>query len=179
MKSTSGTVPTLALCGSTTGRPPSPDGRRVLLTLGLLLWLAMTIAGPQAQQVHAHARSGGRVAAGAEGAGRRADEVRPPGFRPLPTGGSLSDVLRRFDPPPMPWAAGHRGVDLAAPVGTLVRSPRDGVVSFAGTVAGTGVVAVTHPGTGEPPLRTTYQPVEPLLAQGAAVTAGQIGRAHV
>ena len=31
---------------------------------------------------------------------------------------ALARVVRRFDPPPQPWLAGHRGVDLAAaPVG--------------------------------------------------------------
>ena len=31
-------------------------------------------------------------------------------------------VVRGFDPPPQPWLPGHRGVDLAAPPGAVVRS---------------------------------------------------------
>ena len=41
-------------------------------------------------------------------------------------------VLRPFKPPPRPWLAGHRGVDLAGPPGTEVRSPAAGTVVFAG-----------------------------------------------
>ncbi|EFH30941.1 LOW QUALITY PROTEIN: M23 family peptidase, partial [Streptomyces pristinaespiralis ATCC 25486] len=46
--------------------------------------------------------------------------------------------------------------------------------SFAGSVAGRGVLTITHTGTGDPPLRTTYEPVRPLVEEGAAVTAGQV-----
>lgn len=35
-------------------------------------------------------------------------------------------VVRRFDPPPAPWLAGHRGVDLAAAPGGVVRSAGPG-----------------------------------------------------
>ncbi len=74
----------------------------------------------------------------------------------------------------MPWAAGHRGVDLVARPGQAVRAAAPGVVSFAGTVAGRGVVAVKHAGTGEPPLRTTYEPVDAMVKEGDEVTAGQV-----
>ncbi|MQA26789.1 MAG: peptidoglycan DD-metalloendopeptidase family protein [Micromonosporaceae bacterium] len=82
-------------------------------------------------------------------------------------------VTRPFEPPPKPWAAGHRGVDLAATGGATVRAAGDGVVHFAGSLAGRGVVSVRH-GNG---LRTTYEPLEPLVAVGQAVRAGDpIGR---
>ncbi|MDG4785588.1 M23 family metallopeptidase [Micromonospora sp. WMMD1102] len=77
-------------------------------------------------------------------------------------------VVRRFDPPPQPWAAGHRGVDLAAPPGAAVRAAGPGVVFFAGTVAGRPLVSVAHAGG----LRTTYEPVRPGLAAGQPVRAG-------
>lgn len=77
-------------------------------------------------------------------------------------------VTRQFDPPPQPWLSGHRGVDLAGEPGDLVRSAGPGVVFFAGQVAGVGVVSVNHPGG----LRTTYQPVEPLVTAGERVWAG-------
>ncbi|MFF7727588.1 M23 family metallopeptidase [Streptomyces sp. NPDC008001] len=83
-------------------------------------------------------------------------------------------LMRAWRPPPVPWAAGHRGVDLVARAGQPVRAAAPGTVSFAGTVAGRGVVAVTHPGTGEPPLRTTYEPVDALVKQGDQVAAGQV-----
>jgi murein DD-endopeptidase MepM/ murein hydrolase activator NlpD len=77
-------------------------------------------------------------------------------------------VVRRFDPPPVPWAAGHRGVDLAVSPGAVVRSAGAGVVSFAGRIAGRGVVTVAHAGG----LRTTYEPVHPSVRVGASVAAG-------
>jgi murein DD-endopeptidase MepM/ murein hydrolase activator NlpD len=78
-------------------------------------------------------------------------------------------VVRRFDPPPQPWLAGHRGVDLAAAPGAEVHAAGGGTVAFAGPVAGRGVVSVVHPGG----LRTTYEPVSATVHTGEAVTAGQ------
>jgi murein DD-endopeptidase MepM/ murein hydrolase activator NlpD len=65
-------------------------------------------------------------------------------------------------------------VDLAAAPGTPVRAAAAGTVSFAGSVAGRGVVTVSLAGTGEPPLRTTYEPVRPLVDEGTEVSAGQV-----
>jgi murein DD-endopeptidase MepM/ murein hydrolase activator NlpD len=79
-------------------------------------------------------------------------------------------VVRRFDPPPQPWLAGHRGTDLAAEPGVAVRAAGAGMIVFAGPVAGRGVVSVTHPGG----LRTTYEPVlAGNLRPGDPVAAGQ------
>ncbi|MFC6515912.1 hypothetical protein ACFQFR_25935 [Streptomyces goshikiensis] len=61
-----------------------------------------------------------------------------PGVRPLP---APLAVVRWWDPPPGPYAAGHRGVDLAAPVGAEVRAAGPGRVHFAGPVAGRGVLS--------------------------------------
>ncbi|MCX5070718.1 M23 family metallopeptidase [Micromonospora lupini] len=76
--------------------------------------------------------------------------------------------VRRFDPPPLPWLPGHRGVDLAAPAGTVVRSAGPGTVLFAGLVAGRQVVTVGHADG----LRTTHEPVQPAVRPGQPVTAG-------
>ncbi|MFJ2741319.1 peptidoglycan DD-metalloendopeptidase family protein [Streptomyces sp. NPDC087440] len=83
-------------------------------------------------------------------------------------------VVRGWQPPPSRYAAGHRGVDLAAAPGAQVRAAAAGRVSFAGRVAGRGVLSVTLSGTGDPPLRTTYEPVRALVAEGDAVRAGQL-----
>lgn len=83
-------------------------------------------------------------------------------------------VIRGWAPPPSPWAAGHRGVDLAAAPGAAVRAVAAGRVSFAGDVAGRGVVALELTGTGAPPLRTTYTPVRPSVRKGERVRAGEI-----
>ncbi|WP_329198699.1 MULTISPECIES: M23 family metallopeptidase [unclassified Streptomyces] len=79
-------------------------------------------------------------------------------------------VARWWDPPPTPYAAGHRGVDLAAPVGARLRAVGPGRVYYAGQVAGRGVLSLTLPGG----LRTTYEPVRPLVAEGEEVAAGQV-----
>lgn len=76
--------------------------------------------------------------------------------------------VRRFDPPPLPWLPGHRGVDLAAAPGATVRAAGAGTVLFADMVAGRPVVTVGHPGG----LRTTYEPVHPEVHPGDVVAAG-------
>ncbi|MCX5611940.1 MULTISPECIES: M23 family metallopeptidase [unclassified Streptomyces] len=89
------------------------------------------------------------------------------GVRPLPP--PLS-VARWWDPPPTPYAAGHRGVDLSAPVGAELRAVAAGRVHYAGMVAGRGVLSLALPNG----LRTTYEPVRALVAEGEQVTAGQV-----
>lgn len=77
-------------------------------------------------------------------------------------------VARPFEAPPTPYAAGHRGVDLAGPPGAPVLAAGAGVVAFAGMVAGRPVVSVQHADG----LRTTYEPVQPAVAAGQAVARG-------
>ncbi|WP_369146778.1 murein hydrolase activator EnvC [Streptomyces sp. R44] len=89
-----------------------------------------------------------------------------------PVGPPPPEILRGWEPPPGPYAAGHRGVDLAAPPGTPVLAPAAGTVTFAGPVGGRGAVTLTLPGTGTPPLRTTFTPVTPLVPQGTQVSPG-------
>ncbi|MGW0150027.1 murein hydrolase activator EnvC family protein [Streptomyces sp. NPDC003333] len=88
--------------------------------------------------------------------------------------GSRPPVLRAWEPPATPYGRGHRGVDLAAPAGTPVRAVAAGRVSFAGRVAGKGVVSVELAGTGDPPLRTTYGPVRASVEKGEEVAAGAV-----
>ncbi|NED91782.1 M23 family metallopeptidase, partial [Streptomyces sp. SID11233] len=83
-------------------------------------------------------------------------------------------VVRGWEPPATDYGPGHRGVDLAAGPGTEVLAAASGRVSFAGGVAGRGVLAIELAGTGDPPLRTTYEPVRPLVAKGDEITAGQV-----
>jgi murein DD-endopeptidase MepM/ murein hydrolase activator NlpD len=61
-------------------------------------------------------------------------------------------VIRTFELPEGPFGAGHRGIDIAAPPGTVVRAANDGVVAFAGLVAGARYVSVDHVDG----VRTTY-----------------------
>ena len=78
-----------------------------------------------------------------------------------------ASVETEFDDP-LPYAPGHRGVDLQAPPGTTVASALPGRVTVAGLVAGRSLVVVEH-GSG---LRTTYLPVAPSVDVGERVAAG-------
>ena len=79
------------------------------------------------------------------------------------------EVVGAFDPPDEPWLPGHRGVDLAGHPGQAVHAAGTGQVTFAGQVAGLGVIVINHGA-----LRTTYEPVHPTVAVGVAVTAGDV-----
>ncbi|MFC6151707.1 MULTISPECIES: M23 family metallopeptidase [Mumia] len=78
-------------------------------------------------------------------------------------------VVRPFEAPPNPYAAGHRGIDLDAPAGAVVRVVDDGVVAFAGRVAGVEIVSVDHGS-----VRSTYQPVAADVVAGTRVAAGDV-----
>ncbi len=79
------------------------------------------------------------------------------------------EVVRGFEPPPNPWAAGHRGVDLAGTPGQSVRAALPGTVGFAGSIGGKPVVTVLHGGR-----RTTYEPVVAVVREGEEVAAGDV-----
>lgn len=96
----------------------------------------------------------------------------PPYVAPLPV---PLTVLRSFEPPPTPYAAGHRGVDLAAPRRSIVRAAGSGRVTFAGTVAGRGVVVIAHADG----VRTEYEPIDASVHARELVDLGQpIGTLH-
>ena len=73
-------------------------------------------------------------------------------------------VARSFEAPAFAYGPGHRGIDFAVPPGTPVRASGDGVVAFAGPVAGSLHVVVAHDGN----LRTTY-----AFLAGISVRAGE------
>ncbi|WP_262848973.1 peptidoglycan DD-metalloendopeptidase family protein [Mumia quercus] len=79
------------------------------------------------------------------------------------------DVVRTYEQPPTPYAAGHRGLDLAGRPGSPVRAVDDGVVTFAGSVGGVRSVSVDHGG-----VRSTYQPVDADVRRGARVARGEV-----
>jgi murein DD-endopeptidase MepM/ murein hydrolase activator NlpD len=78
------------------------------------------------------------------------------------------DVTRPFEAPAHAYGPGHRGVDLGGAPGKPVLAAGDGVVVFAGMVAGRPVVSIDHAGG----LRTTYEPVDPGVGAGQPVARG-------
>ena len=88
-------------------------------------------------------------------------------------------MIRAFEPPETPFGSGHRGIDIAAPLGTVVTAPEAGVVSFAGRVGGELFVTLDHGGG----LTSTYSWLSAtLVRRGDAVARGapiaQTGRGH-
>lgn len=80
-------------------------------------------------------------------------------------------VVRTFEAPAHAYGPGHRGLDLAA--GDVVRSPADGHIAFAGSVAGRPIVTIDHGGG----LVTTLEPVVSDLAVGDVVARAEpVGR---
>jgi murein DD-endopeptidase MepM/ murein hydrolase activator NlpD len=128
--------------------PTAPTSRLPGLALVVVLGVALALVGPA-------------VALGAPGEPPDADPVGVWPLDPAP------EVVTGFDPPSSTWGAGHRGVDLLGHPGQPVRAALAGVVSFAGSIAGRGVVVVDHGDT-----RTTYEPVLPGVEVGDAVAAG-------
>jgi len=101
--------------------------------------------------------------------------LAPAAARAAATGGWIRPVsgavVRPFDPPESRFGAGHLGVDLVAPSGTPVVAAGPGVVSFAGTVAGTRHVVIAHAGN----LRTSYSFLASItVRRGDAVRAGDV-----
>jgi murein DD-endopeptidase MepM/ murein hydrolase activator NlpD len=99
-----------------------------------------------------------------------APDPRVPALR-LPVWGRL---VRGFEATAGPYGPGHRGVDLAAPVGTAVAAPAAGTVRFAGRVAGASRVSVLV----APGVVVTLGPLlAPAVAAGERVAAlAPVGR---
>ncbi len=93
-------------------------------------------------------------------------EYRPPVDAP---------VVDPFRPPTSPYGPGNRGIDYATVPGTVVRTIAPGTVTFAGVVAGTRYVTVTHADG----LRSSYGGLaEVTVIQGAVLAAdAEVGRA--
>ncbi|MGL5810483.1 MAG: M23 family metallopeptidase [Nocardioides sp.] len=90
---------------------------------------------------------------------------RPVGTWPLHP---RPEVVEYFAPPTSPFGSGHRGVDLLGRPGQPVRAAMSGWISFAGRIAGRGVIVVAHGDT-----RTTYEPVHANLPVGKRVSGGE------
>jgi murein DD-endopeptidase MepM/ murein hydrolase activator NlpD len=98
------------------------------------------------------------------------------GFQAAPAYGTyswpvLGQVTRQYDPPETPFGSGHRGIDIAAPLGTPVRAAQGGTVAYSGLVAGALFVSIDHPDG----VRTTYSWLSEVRARvGDRVDRGAI-----
>jgi murein DD-endopeptidase MepM/ murein hydrolase activator NlpD len=91
----------------------------------------------------------------------------------------VGPVVGAFEPPETPFGSGHRGIDIAAAVGSVVVAAEGGVVAFAGPVGGQLFVTLDHGGG----LTSTYSWLSATLvrrgdvvSRGAAI--GRVGRGH-
>jgi murein DD-endopeptidase MepM/ murein hydrolase activator NlpD len=100
----------------------------------LVLPLVLFVIGPWSAPAQANAP----VARGPE-----LSTSLPAGTWAWPVTGPL---IRGFDPPTSPFGAGHRGIDIAVPFGTMILAPEAGTVSFAGRVGGELFVTIDHGG---------------------------------
>ena len=97
----------------------------------------------------------------------------PPLWMPL-----AGSVVRGFDARAGPYGPGHRGIDVAASVGEVVRAPAAGEVVFAGPVAGTTWVSIRV----APGAVVTVGPLLDEVAPGGRVRAraplGRVAPGH-
>ena len=111
--------------------------------------------------------------------------ARPAPVAALSVGGAMPDdpaygtyswpligrIINGFRMPGSPYGPGHRGIDIAAPVGTDVRASAPGVVAFAGFVAGARWVSIDHPDG----VRTSYGYLSSIaVSKGDLVARGQV-----
>jgi hypothetical protein len=96
------------------------------------------------------------------------DPPRVPGLWMPVTG----PVVRGFDARAGPYGPGHRGIDIATPVGATVLAPAAGRIVFAGPVAGiTWISLLVAPG-----VRVTLGPLLEPIRAGRVPSRAPIGR---
>jgi murein DD-endopeptidase MepM/ murein hydrolase activator NlpD len=99
-----------------------------------------------------------------------ADPPRVPGSRWSWPVAPPHPIARPFVAPATEYGAGHRGIDIRAPAGSVVRAPADGVVHFAGFVVDRPVLSISHAGG----VLSSFEPVDATVAAGDHVRRGQV-----
>lgn len=163
------TVPVSA--GAAAGQVTVPAGAQAAMPEGAQAALSMAAQAALSLAAQAVTPAGAQAA----GSPSRLAPAQPSALARQPLGAWAwplappPPVTRPFERPLTRWSAGHRGVDLAARPGQDVLAPSAGTVSFAGTVAGRGVLVITHASG----LRSSFEPVSAVLPVGAAVARGE------
>ena len=78
------------------------------------------------------------------------------------------EVAEPYQAPEHDYGPGHRGVDIVAGAGAIVRAPANGVVVFRGVVVDRPLLTLDHGGG----IVSTFEPVASELVPGAIVEAG-------
>ena len=81
----------------------------------------------------------------------------------------MPQLLRGFTLGPLSWSPGHRGVDLAARAGAVVRAPADGVIFYVGVLAGRPVLSIDQGGG----LVSSFEPAISRVPRGTRVHQGE------
>lgn len=153
--------------------PPRGTARRLARCVAAFALVAPATApvpaaaGPADEIPHGTSRGAVTDAASTAGPAVPTDATWP--LAPHGDGDAVT-VTRGFDPPAFRYGPGHRGLDLGGEPGQAVHAAAAGVVAFSGPVAGHGVVSIDHPSG----LRTTYQPLNPIVTAGDAADAGSV-----
>lgn len=79
-------------------------------------------------------------------------------------------VVAPYVAPAHAYGPGHRGIDIAAPVGSDALAPASGTIAFSGTVVDRPLVTIDHGGG----LVTTLEPVTSDLSPGDPVSRGDV-----
>ncbi len=77
-------------------------------------------------------------------------------------------IIRPFIAPATKYTSGHRGIDVAATIGSIVVSPAAGVIHFSGIVVDRPVVSIRHPDG----VISSFEPVRSALEEGTIVARG-------
>lgn len=78
-------------------------------------------------------------------------------------------IRLEYQAPVTEFGRGHRGIDLPVDTGQEVRAPATGIVTYAGTVAGRGVLSLR---VGE--YLVSFEPVTAVVSEGDVVVRGAV-----
>lgn len=78
-------------------------------------------------------------------------------------------IRLNYQAPVTEYSRGHRGIDLPVDIGQEVRAPAAGIVTYAGNLAGRGVLTLT---VGD--YLVSFEPITPLVSEGDVVLRGAV-----